>query len=82
MALAPRLNTFLKFGRRVKMIEDNIYELEEFVTSGNRSEFVKTRSCGAEHFDEIMERRMKVLADKGVYFHLYRRCGDVREILR
>jgi len=64
------------------MIEDNIYELEEFVTNGNRSEFVKTRSCGAEHFEEIMERRMKLLADKGVYFHLYRRCGDLREILR
>jgi hypothetical protein len=82
MALVPRLNTFLKFGRRIMMIEDNIYELEEFVTNGNRSEFVKTRSCGAEHFEEIMERRMKMLADKGVYFHLYRRCGDLREILR
>ena len=59
----------------------DLYELEEYHHDGKIGGFIKTRQCAEEFFDEVIEPRIKKLEDNGVYFHLYRKCGDLREVI-
>jgi|TARA_R110000823_G_scaffold204456_1_gene335439 hypothetical protein len=59
----------------------DIYELEEYYNDGKIGLFVKTRQCSEEFFDELIEPRMRKLEDSGTPFHLYRKCGDLREVI-
>ena len=60
---------------------NDMYELEEYRHDGNVGAFVKTRKCGEDLFEEVIEPRIRKLEDNGAYFHLYRKCGDLREVI-
>jgi len=70
--------TYSNFGE--KKMKD-VYELEEYHHDGNVGGFVKTRRCGEDLFEELIEPRIRKLEDDGTYFHLYRVCGDLREVI-
>tara|TARA_R110000803_G_scaffold21208_1_gene53579 strand:- start:1550 stop:1738 length:189 start_codon:yes stop_codon:yes gene_type:complete len=60
---------------------NDIYELEEYHHDGKIGAFVKTRSCRADSFYDLIEPRITKLEDDGVRFHLYRKCGGLREVI-
>jgi hypothetical protein len=59
----------------------DIYELEEYHHDGKTGGFIKTRQCGEEFFDKLIEPRIRRLKDFGAPFHLYRRRGGLREVI-
>jgi len=59
----------------------DVYELEEYHHDGKRGGFIKTRQCAEELFDKLIEPRIRKLEGNGAYFHLYRNCGDLREVI-
>jgi len=78
MTQGQRQNTYSTYGENTMQ---DVYELEEYHHDGKIGAFIKTRQCAEELFDEVIEPRIRKLENNGAYFHLYRKCGDLREVI-